>query len=220
MGARNRPDRKVLCSIGAGRHEELLAVSGETFRAYAAAHGYDLELRTELLAPERPASWSKVALVRELITTYDVVFWVDADAAIVDVSRDVLDDIPDAKLLALVRHRYDSLDVPNCGVMVLRSGRRTRRFLDRVWASTQYVDHEWWENAAVLSLMGFQLEPCRLVRPTRLYARTHFLGREWNSMWVDEAEQPRINHYPGFEQEYRLERLRADLETLRSRLRV
>ena len=36
--------RKVLCSVGAGAHEELLDISGQTFALYAERHGYDLEV--------------------------------------------------------------------------------------------------------------------------------------------------------------------------------
>jgi len=209
--------RKAICSIGAGPHAELLAVSGETFSIFASAHGYDVVLRTELPAPERPASWSKVLFLRELIDEYDFVFWVDADAAIVDASRDVLDDCRRGTFLAVVAHHYDAQVVPNLGVIGLRSGRRARRFLDLLWADTRYVEHKWWENAAALELLGFEFEPVRRVRRSPWYRRTTFLPREWNSIAADPSPHPRINHYPGRSHEHRIERLTADLELLRSR---
>ena len=212
--------QKILCSVGAGPHAELLEVSGRTFAAYADLHGYDLDLRTELPAPERPASWSKVALLRELVEQYEFVLWVDADAAIVDVSRDIADEVERSKFLYIVQHHYDGQDVPNLGVIGLRSGRRARRFLDQLWADTRYIDHKWWENAAALELLGFDLEPVRRVRPTRLYRQTKLLGNEWNSIMADPAPRPRINHYPGRSREYRLTHLRADAELLEARLAV
>jgi hypothetical protein len=216
--------RKVVCSIGAGAHAELLALSGETFRIYADRHGYDVDLRTELLVEDRPASWSKVPLVRGLLERYDLVFWIDADAAIVDASRDVADEIGRRTRFAVVAHEYEGQRIPNLGVMVLRRSRATFRFLDAVWARTEFVDHVWWENAAALAELGYTVpadptvagaEPVRLVRPSPFHRRVQFLDPAWNSVLVHEADTPRVRHYPGRSQEYRLEHLRADLDALR-----
>ncbi len=210
--------RKVLCSIGSGPHAELLDVSGETFRVYADRHGYDLELRTELVAPDRPPAWSKVALLRELLGDYEFAFWVDADAAIVDPSRDLADEVRRGKGLYLVAHHYDGQVLPNTGVVGIRAGRRAQRFLDALWRSTEYLEHKWWENAAALHLLGYEFEPVVQTRTTRWSRWTRYLPREWNSVAADPSPHPLINHYPGRSQEYRLERLRADAALLRSRV--
>jgi hypothetical protein len=212
-----RDSRKVLCSIGAGPHAELLEISGQTFRIYAERHGYDLALRTELAAPERPASWSKVVLVQELLDRYELVFWVDADAAIVDPTADVAAELHRRTQIGLVAHEYDGQVVPNCGVMVVRSRRAARRFLDDVWRRSEYIDHKWWENAAVLDLLGYDLEPqVALRRPAPMLRKVQFIDRSWNSVLVDEAAQPRIRHYPGRSHEYRLEHLARDLAAARA----
>lgn len=210
--------RKVLCSIGAGPHAELLALSGRTFHAYAERHGYDVDLRDQLLAPERPASWSKVLLVQELLRSYDIVFCIDADAAIIDPSRDIVDDLRDDALIGLVAHEYDGQRIPNCGVWVLRRNRTTSRFLAKVWRQKQYLDHKWWENAAVLDLLGYRLEPTvELVRPRRMLSRVQFLDRAWNSISMDESPHPWVRHYPGESQEHRLAHLRADVAAFEGR---
>lgn len=216
---------RVLCSIGAGAHEELLAHSGATFELYAARHGYDLDLRTELLAADRPASWSKVLLVRELLERYRTVFWVDADAAIVDPARDVTDELAPRAFLGLVAHRYGGQQIPNCGVMVVRRSRAARRLLDRMWARAGRREHPWWENAALLDLLGYEIPddprlpdapPVRLVRPHRWLRRITFLDVAWNSIAAHEAEAPRIRHYPGRSHEHRLARLAADAAEARA----
>jgi hypothetical protein len=209
--------RKVVCSIGAGAHEELLAVSGETFRIFAERHGYDLDLRHELLAPERPPAWSKLPLFRELLDRYDLVVWIDADAAVVDPTLDIADELGRRDLIGVVAHHYDGQVIPNCGVWVLRRHRRVRALLDTLWAHEDLVDHKWWENAALLVELGYSIEPeVRLVRPTRLARRTCFLDRAWNSIAVDPQPRPRINHYPGRSQAHRLEHLARDLDTART----
>ena len=113
--------RKVLCSIGAGSHRELLEITGPTFASYANRHGYDLDLRTELRAPDHPAPWSKVRLLQEVLGRYEFVVWIDADAAIVDGSRDIA-DLMGPKQIAMVAHATPEGDhIPNTGILALRS---------------------------------------------------------------------------------------------------
>ncbi len=206
--------RKVLCSIGAGPFGEILDVSGATFEVYARRHGYDLDLRRELIDPTRPASWNKIPLFLDLLTRYDLVVWVDADAAIVDPTDDIADALDDRDLMALVAHEYDGQIVPNCGVWVLRRDRAVRRILEKVWTHTEYLHHEWWENAALLVELGYSIEPrVEIVRRSRMRGRVRFLDRSWNSIGVDRAANPRINHYPGRSHEHRLERLTVDAKS-------
>jgi len=209
--------RKVLCSLGAGSHQELLDVSSQTFTLYAQRHGYDLDLRFDVLAPDRPPAWSKVPLIRDLLHRHDLVLWIDSDAAIVDPTLDIADELGRRDLMGLVAHEYDGQTVPNCGVWVLRRSRRVVRFLDALWRRTEYVDHKWWENAALLTELGYSLEPrVEPVRKSRMRSRTRYLDRSWNSIAVDPAVNPRINHYPGRSHEYRLEQLTRDLDTARA----
>lgn len=209
--------RKVLCSLGAGSHQELLSVSSQTFALYAQRHDYDLDLRHEVLAPDRPAAWSKVPLIRELLRRYDLVLWIDCDAAIVDPTLDIADELERRDLMGLVAHEYDGQAIPNCGVWILRRSRAVMRFLDAVWRRTEFLDHEWWENAAVLDELGYTLEPrVESVRTPRIRSRTRYVDRSWNSIQIDTAAHPRVNHYPGRSHEYRLAQLTRDVETARA----
>ena len=47
---RDGTNRRALCSLAVGPYVELLAISSITFEAYAAVHGYDLRLSTQLHA--------------------------------------------------------------------------------------------------------------------------------------------------------------------------
>src|SRR5215212_7978959 len=108
-GDRGNP-RRVLCSLGVGPYVDLLAVSSITFEAYAALHGYDLRLSTQLLERGRPAAWSKIALVRELLEHYDEVLWVDADAIFLDISEDIAELVRPDKDIYLVEHLWEADD--------------------------------------------------------------------------------------------------------------
>lgn len=209
--------RKVLCSIGTGAHEALLDLSGATFEIFADRHGYDLDLRRQLTAPERTPSWSKIPLVLELFDRYDLVLWLDADCAVVDPTDDIAAELGPRHLMGMVAHEYEGQVVPNCGIWLLRRHRRVEKFLARMWDRTEYFDHEWWENAALIHELGYCVEPpVRVVRRSRMRQRVCFLDGAWNSIAIDPAPHPRINHYPGRSQAHRLEHLARDLDVARA----
>ena len=219
---------KALCSIGAGPHEALLEISRPTFATYAQRHGYELITSTEI-DPSRPPSWSKVPMLREAIETYELVLWIDADAVIVDASRDVADDLAATSELGLVRHRRRDDLVPNAGVMVVRGSDLVRGLLDEIWANTRLIEHPWWENAALLAAFGYDLpgaldpsrvrriaarmrpRPLKLARPSPYLERTQFLPHEWNAVYPDRPEHPRIVHFPGVPVEERMREMTAAL---------
>ena len=211
----------VICSIGVGPHEELLDIGRPLLEDWAQRFGYDLDLRTSLLAPERPASWSKIRLVRELLATHRVVVWVDADTVVVDGRADLASRVNRRRPLAMVAHTYGGQSVPNLGIFAMRSGHRTKALLDRIWTMTEYVDHKWWENAALLDLLGYDIEtetePIRKVKSSSLDRRIEWLGNEWNSISLDAAAQPIIVHYPGHTNEDRKRLMRADVDACRKR---
>lgn len=188
---------KALCSIGSGPQRKLLALARRSFEPYAERHGYDLDLRTEPLDTGRPAPWSKIALVRELLQTHETVVWLDADLVIVDKSKDIGDELPATSYMGLVEHRVAGKRNPNTGVVVFRSTDRTRAFLEAVWNAEEFIHHRWWEQAAVMHLLGYD-EHGEPTRPSEWRDGVHWLGKEWNSIRDDPAPNPRIVHFPGF----------------------
>ncbi len=209
---------KALCSIGSGPHEALLAVSEPTFRAFAERHGYDVITSTEA-DPARPPAWAKVPLIRDTLESHDLVLWIDADAVIVDDGEDIASALEPYAQLALVRHRREDVLIPNTGVMVWRAGEFARGLLDRMWASTRFRDHPWWENAALLDALGYDFPRFnRLDRVLRRRFRAgqpvpgvQFLGGEWNWSYLDRSENPRIVHCLGVPVEQRLRDMQAAL---------
>jgi galactosyl transferase GMA12/MNN10 family len=212
-------DRKVLATMGLGRHEEFLEVTLPSFERYAALHGYELHMPDSDPAPERRHKhWGKVAFINRLLPTCDLLFWIDSDAAIVDPSVDIATELPRNKFFGLVEHHYDGQSVPNTGVMVVRGGRRGRKFFHEMWEHTEFLETRWHDNAAALTMLGYSFDPeatpmyCRPDHSTPWLRRTQFLGIEWNSMPQDTADSPRILHVTGaFAFEDRLERLRSAL---------
>ncbi len=186
-------------------------MTGPTFAAFAERHGYELHLFDADPAQDRPTSWRKVRLFQDLLGSYDEVLWIDADAVIVDDTLDIADALRPDHLMGLAAHVTPEGEdpIPNCGVWLIRKDATVTEFLDAVWDSTQFIDHKWWENAAVLTLLGFELQPkVRLVRPTPMWPRVRLLSTAWNSVPADPSPAPRIVHFAGMSHEERLTGIR------------
>ena len=189
---------RVIASLGAGPQRELLGLAARSFGPYARRHGYDLRLVTEVLDPGRPAPWSKIPLLRELAARYALVVWIDADAVIVDRETDIASALVPGRLVHLVEHVVGGEPRPNTGVMMLRGGPEAIAFLDAVWALDRYVEHRWWENAAVCELLGYGVDPPARLGTTPWRERTALLSGRWN--WIRDApvRHAHIRHFPGY----------------------
>ena len=184
---------RALVTFGVGPHAELLEIALPSFERFADRHGYEL-LVAEPAEIQRPPSWWKVSVLADALDAYDEALWLDADTVIVDDHDDV--PIPAESWQALVEHRTSDGDVPNLGVWYLRQPMRA--VLDELWKATDYIDHPWWEQAAMLDLLGYdhRLRPCEIATPTELFGHTHFLETGWNVHVNDtyETARPRIMH--------------------------
>jgi hypothetical protein len=213
MRGTRRDRRKLLCTAATGPFAELVEVSLPTLEAYADRHRWELVICREDTARGRPPAWGKVPLLADLLDRHDVVMWIDGDAVIVDDSLDVLSELRWHRDLYLVEHTNAGITTANSGVMMLRAGDWTRRFLAAVWAQEDLIDHPWWENAAIMRLLGYRLAwpSATRGRATRWRLRTHYLDVAWNSLphWHS-SPAPRITHYASLPMEERRERMLAD----------
>lgn len=202
-------ERRAIVTLADGPHLELLALGLPALAEYAERHGYDLIVHRGLLATDRPASWSKVRALRAALDRYDLAVWIDADAVVVDQSADLADDLHPSAPLQCVAHETDEGRIPNLGVFAMRSGRDARRLLDAMWARDAYVDHRWWENAALLDLIGYTVEPpVRQIAHTRWTPLVHLLPLRWNSVLPACDADPAILHLAGASHEQRVATMR------------
>lgn len=176
---------------------------------YAAAHGLELCVSRTLPDTGRPPAWAKIPVIERLLDDgCDFVLWVDADAVVVRAEPDIRAEIAADKNLYLACHQLTgspmpgmtvSLDVPNTGVMLLRNTLWTRDFLRAVWAREAYLRHRWWENAAVLEVMGYHrlLDSAAINAPDpAVMARVKWLDWNWNSIpGACEGRSPIIRHH-------------------------
>jgi hypothetical protein len=206
-----RSQRKVLCSIGHGPYEELLRHSAPTFMGYAAKHDYDVVLRFAVPTGARPIAWAKVPLIRQLLENYDVVLWIDADAIIVDKTYDIADEARPGDWMCLCRHETSEGLVPNTGVWMFAASTQAKTFLERVEAHRGFDHHHWWENAAVIDLLGYEFDPVRLGSEKSL-SGVRYLDNSWNSVAGAPAPRPRIKHYAGLPFDVRAAAIRSDAD--------
>lgn len=183
---------RAIVTCATGNHEQLLDIAMPSFRAFAKQHGWTV-LRADAPDSWRAPSWWKVPILREALTQYGEALWLDADTVIVDTSEDL--EAPDGCWQALVEHHTGDGKVPNCGVWLVR--RPMIPIFDLLWQRRQYLHHGWWEQAALMSMMGYRVEhPAGPAEPTELFGRTHFLDPGWNRhIWdIQDTGRVRIQH--------------------------
>ncbi len=213
--------RKVICSFGEGDHKNFLKLSSVTFKDYASRFNYELELHYQGSKNQRPAAWGKIELIRNLLAFYDLVLWIDADAIFVNTSGgDIADEIESNKLIYLVQHRIAGEKIPNTGVLMLLKSSISLKLLDDIWKATQFIEHPWWENAALIYLLGYKIDLRGYeIRPTFSEENSpylpyiKFLDKKWNSILADSSSQPQIKHFAGRTNQERSLLLQNCLET-------
>jgi hypothetical protein len=81
-----------------------------------------------------------------------------------------------------------------------------------------FVNHRWWEQAAVLKLMGFVVDeyPCRNEAMTPLMMHTQWLDESWNVWGGSPAGvEPKFRHACGMAGDQRIKAIKewSDAET-------
>ena len=212
--------RVVLCTAGSGPHATYVDLVRPMLDHYADRYGYDVVAYHRALQTSRPPAWDKILLLRTLLDSYDTAVWIDADAAIVRYDQDICDVADHTKQFWLTKHHYNSADQPNTGVLVLHRSPDVMRFLEQVWGQTSVIHHPWWEQAAILRLLGYdvsRLGEAHLTAPTPWFDMVGWLPKEWNSIIEDPAEAPRIVHLAGQPADVRIAQLSAHRRSFEAR---
>jgi hypothetical protein len=204
--------RRALATIGSGPMEAVLALALPTFERYAQLHGYELVVGDgESL--NRPPAWAKVCLLRRLLDEFDEVLWIDSDAIIMRDEIDLADEIDLDAYQAFSKGRgIHTESLLNSGVWYLRSCERSKDFIDAVWAQEHAIDHKWWEQKAILDLLGFD-ELGEVQGDSEWLMGTVWLHDAWNrcEYVVGISGDDRIRHYAGRSNDYRINRMKVDL---------
>jgi hypothetical protein len=206
---------------------EIGAISEKSIRLYAMLHNADFEVRRNFPIG-RPPAWAKVRFLIDEIRKgeHEFLLWIDADACFVRGDADILSCVRPEKDLFLVNHRVNGgmltnfpgvhayFERPNTGLILARSSRWSLEFLERVWNKTEYMNHPWWENAALMAEIGYWQEISHGVKPNqpdqRTLSKIGWLPLEWNSVPTEVngepagiTQKPIILHFAGMPNESR-----------------
>ena len=220
--------KRAIITYAAGAHEELLDVALPTYQKFAANHRYDLIIGKKLTF--FPPAWNKIPLLIDALTHYDEVVWFDCDLVVVNPNEDfpplgsdpTTGEYTQDKIHAMVRHFEDCSEVPNSGVWRLRrlldGDHYIKDLLHQIMTLEVFRNHGWWEQAALMTLMGYTVPPegsefpetkCRNVCRTQWYNMCQFMRLAWNSHPNYRAENPHIVHCSYPDMQRRLEVMRA-----------
>lgn len=157
--------KKAIVSFAHGdEFNRMLEIALPTFYRYGTKYNYDVICPSYNNVIEicrnfewdynRPTSWLKVPIIKYFLNSYDVVLWLDSDIIITKKSPDITQYIENDTLQGVTVHAdlYEGL-VPNCGVWLVTN--KFSNYLDDVWAKTEYINHHWWEQMAVIELMNW-----------------------------------------------------------------
>jgi hypothetical protein len=181
-----------------------------TCRLYARRHGYTVHIDDNAKCERHPA-WHRVMLIPALLDKgYNYVLWLDADAMFVRFDRDIAEVITGKHDLYLAQHDHPAhqTKVPNTGVMLVRNSLWSHTLFRKLWTMDEYVNHNWWENAAMIKTLGYHslLGEGPNVLAEDVLSHIKFLDYGiWNfipSICADDGD-PVIRHYAGFAQEER-----------------
>lgn len=152
-----------LCAYPEGHSLPKYATSNH--QIYTTRHGYQYRVGRERLDPSRPPAWGKIQMLYQALedTSVDWWLWFDCDTFFMNMSvtldsllyKYAAQDGPnkgaglDGDFHMLVAEDHAML---NTGAFFLRSSQWSRDLLQQVWgpAHSVWIDHPWWENAAIL----------------------------------------------------------------------
>ncbi|KAG0003814.1 hypothetical protein BGZ80_002166 [Entomortierella chlamydospora] len=139
--------------------------SAENKRTYAIKHGYDFVARAAEFAQEehrgRKLVWGKIGAIQKVLPHYEWLFWMDMDALVADLDKDVRDIIREAEdkkenngeeiSLIVVRPVRDRM--LNAGVMLIKNTDWSRRFFNEVQTKVDWYRKSSYEQAAIWGVM-------------------------------------------------------------------
>lgn len=149
--------------IGDNAFGDMLRLSYQRHAAYASAHAMDYWNFYGGVHPEHPGeagAWAKIHLMQMALKDYEYVFWIDADAAIMDFGTDLRDSVKDINIGACEHNPEKSPFLKqagiakhiNVGVMYLRNTEVTKTFIDK-WIASYPGVVRWAEQGAFNNLM-------------------------------------------------------------------
>ena len=117
-------------------------------KSYAEKHGYDWREYWEALDKSRPPAWNKILyILKALEKGYDWVFWIDADAIIMNDSIKLTKFIDDEYDFILCKDAFSW----NTGAWFVKNSEKAKELLEQTYAAEEYTDAFLWEQGAFMN---------------------------------------------------------------------
>ncbi|KAG0347036.1 hypothetical protein BG004_000261 [Podila humilis] len=138
----------------------------ENKRTYAKRHNYDFvargaEFSQELFRGRRPV-WGKIGAIQKVLPHYEWLFWMDMDAVIADLDKDLREiiryaeqnhDHPEQELSMIVAQpKRDK--ILNAGVLLIKNTEWSRKFFNEVQTRSAWYHIRSYEQAAIWEVMS------------------------------------------------------------------
>lgn len=134
-----------VCSLSTREIADLAAVSSSNHLRYALSAGATYVHHTGVIDSSRHPSWSKLLLVSRLLTQYERVLWIDADAVFLPEAFHT-NDWPEASIACYTQPKENSL---NFGIAYFTRSETTLKMIGEAYfAYPMAWDCPWWEQQA------------------------------------------------------------------------
>ncbi len=149
------PPKIAIATLYTPEIADFASITAAENKRYAESQGYQFYCELKTLDPTRHPAWSKIILVKRILTESpdcEWVFWIDADALITNHDRRLEEFIrDDADFIVgaeaqVANHESSPI---NTGTFLLRNGPEAIKFLDAAYGMTQYIAHRWWDQLAL-----------------------------------------------------------------------
>lgn len=117
-------------------------------KAYAEKHGYDWRQYWGSLDESRPPAWSKILyILKALDKGYDWVYWIDADAVIMNHEIELLKFLDDRYDFILCKDAFSW----NTGSWFIKNTEEARQLLEYTYSKEEFSDAFLWEQGAFMN---------------------------------------------------------------------
>jgi hypothetical protein len=181
---------------------ELSNLSYDSITKYCSRHSIKSS-RILLENIERPASWYKIPSILSNLEHHEYVMWIDSDTTIINYDFDI------QSILDNESEIYVCTDINgiNCGVMIWKNTPNTRDILNKIWSMDEFINHNWWEQAAFRKLYDDNYNDIqhitKIVEQHKINSYDYALyGMTYESGQVN--EQSMLIHLPGLDLQTRI----------------
>lgn len=144
------PDKKIaLVTMYDDNCKSYAQLSDITKKEYCRLHNYDYICMKQNAAPGKHPVWGKIRVVRDLLNTYDIVIWVDADAIIANKNFNIQPYIIDNFDLYISQ---DNNGI-NTGIFIIKNTETGKKILDQIWNSYRQFQYVTFRQQACLGYL-------------------------------------------------------------------